>query len=189
LKLVYATALSPRDHIEFLIGLGESLYLDGCIDGCFSAAAEIFEDALVRAAAVDAAEREMIFEWWAASLDRVAQFGPEADRKPIYARILRRAEVELGRVEGSAAASYWLAAASHGVDDFDRAWGASIAGWVRARYMRSRGSELRDDLDQFVMNVLLPQRALQLTPEGDPRPLLAALQAQWEDIKRKWGGV
>ena len=32
--------LTPRDHVDYLVGLGVSLYLDGCIDGCFSAAAE-----------------------------------------------------------------------------------------------------------------------------------------------------
>ena len=34
--------LAPRDHVDFLVGLGLSLYLDGC-DGCFSAAAEMFD--------------------------------------------------------------------------------------------------------------------------------------------------
>ena len=188
LKLVYATSLTPREHVEFLIGLGESLYFDGCVDGCLSAAAEMFEDALGRAAAVDASERDAIFEWWAASLDRAAQFGLESERARIYARILQRAEVELGRAEGSAPASYWLAAAARGVRDYERAWGAAIAGWVRARYMGPRGAELREDLDEFVTRVLLPERARQQTPDGDPRPTYDRMLEHWEDIKRKWRG-
>ena len=187
LKLVHRPGLLPRDDVEFLIALGESLFLEGCLDGCFSGAAEMFDDALRRAAVVDTDQRELIFEWWAASLDRAAGLAPDAERGPIYARILERAETELGRPEGSASASYWLAAAARGTGNFERAWGAAIAGWVRSRYMGPRGAGLREDLDALVTQVLLPERARQLTSAGDPKFLLDALLDQWQGIKKRWG--
>jgi hypothetical protein len=187
LRQVDGTSLAPRDHVELLVGLGEALYLDGCLDGCYSAAAELFERALLRADAVDLAARERVLEWWAGALDRQAQYGPGAERKALYQRILRRSEEELERNDKSAVATYWLAAAARGVDDLERAWGAAIAGWVRARYMGPAGVELRADLEKLVTQVLLPERARQLVPDGDARPALASLQAQWDDIKKKFG--
>lgn len=70
LKGVEATRLSPREHVEFLIGLGESIYLDeqSGLDDRFSAAAELFEIALARADAIDSRSRDLLFEWWAVSL-------------------------------------------------------------------------------------------------------------------------
>ena len=188
LKLVYVPELAPRDRVEFLIALGESLYLDGCAGGCLSAAAELFEEALARSASAAVDQREAIFEWWAISLEGVAQSALDTERPQIYARILAKAEAEVRRPEGSATASYWLAAAARGAGHFERAWGAAIAAWVRSRYLGARGGPLREDLDQFVIQVLLPERARQLTPpEGDPRFLFEALVEQWEGIKRRWG--
>lgn len=186
LKQVYATKLTPRDHVEFLVGLGESLYLDGCLQGCFSGAAQLFESALARAHVIDDASRDLILEWWALALDMQAQYGPENERRPLYARMLRRVEQELERSDSSAVALYWLAASARGVGDLERAWGAAIAGWVRARFMGTRGTELRTDLDRFVTQVLLPERARQVTLDGDPRPALAGLQEQWEQLKKKY---
>ena len=186
LKEVEHAKLSPRDRVELLVGLGESLYLDGCLDGCYSAAAQTFELALDRALDADLTARALIFEWWAGSLDRQAQMGPPADRQPLYQRILRRSEEELAKNELSATATYWLAAASRGLEDYERAWGAAIAGWVRARYMGPEGAELRADLERLVSKVLLPERARQLAPDGDARPALATLQAQWEELKKKY---
>ena len=184
LRLVVPDQLTPRDHLEFLIGLGLSLYLDGCTDGCFSGAAEMFALALARAD--DAADRERVFEWWAGALDRQAQFGPESDRGVIYRRMLDRADAELASNDRSAAASYWLPAAARGVGDLERAWGAAIAGWVRARGLGAPGDALRADLDRFVTHVLLPERARQLSADADARPALARLTEQWEEIKKKY---
>jgi len=184
---VSAPALSPRDRVELLIGLGESLYFDGCSEGCYSAAAEMFELALINADAVEPSARETIFEWWAGTLDRQAQFGPESDRHRLYERILERAAVEVGREETTATASYWLAAAARGTGDLERAWGAAVAGWVRAGYLGPRGTQLRNDLDSLVIRILLPERAQQHAA-GDPLPALDRFQAQWDEVKRKYGG-
>jgi hypothetical protein len=189
LKRVDATHLSPRDEVELEIGLGESLYLDDAyaFDDRYSAAAEEFELALGRADLLDAASRDLLFDWWAQSLDRQAQQGPETDRHPIYQRIVDRATAELARSSASLSATYWLAAGARGIDDLPRALGAAVAGWVRAGTFGTRGDPLRDDLDRLIVQVILPERAQQLAFGADPRPALDLLQRQWEDVKEKWG--
>jgi hypothetical protein len=184
LKGVDAAKLSASDHVEFLVGLGESLFFDQ--SPRYSAAAEMFESALARAETSPNTARETLLEWWAEALDREAQSVPEADRKPLYARILRRAESELARDPQSSVAVYWIAAASRGAEDLERAWGAAIAGWIRAGSLGPRGVTLRDDLDRLVVNVILPERARQLAPGGDAQSAFTILKAQWEEIKKKW---
>lgn len=183
LKDINQTKLSARDHVEFLVGLGEALYLENS----FGAAEVYFSRALARVGASDAETRDMIFEWWATTLDHQAQFGPQAERRPLYSRILAKAEEELARRESSAVASYWLAAAAQGVDDLERAWGAAQAGWIHAGYLGPRGAQLRADLDRLVRQVILPERARRLTHEGDPRAALDIYLTEWEDIKKRWG--
>jgi hypothetical protein len=178
--------LSPADRTEFLVGMGVAMYVDGCADGCHSAAAEFFELALAAGGAPDPAARESIFEWWATSMDLQAQYGPEEDRVTTYRRILERAEAERARDLNSVSATYWIAAASRGTGDFNRAWGAAVAGWVRAKYLGARGETLRNDLQTLVYDVLLPERAKQLVPDADPRPLLEMLRKQWAEITDKY---
>ncbi len=188
LKQVNEALLNPRDQVDFLVGLGQSFYLEGCLDGCYAAAAEQFAQALARAdlAGVTLDTRELLLEWWAVTLDKRAQFGPASARRPIYARVLERAEQEIGRAETSAVGLYWLAAAARGIDDLERAWGAATSGWARARFLGARGEPLRADLDRFVTLVLLPERARELASAGDARAALASLEAQWADWKIKW---
>src|SRR6185369_1788979 len=116
---VSAIALEPRDQVELQIAIGVSLYLDdeGALGDRFSAAAEAFERALGRASLLDARSRDLLFEWWAGSLDRQAQQGPESGRRNIYERVLAAAEKELATDPAAASASYWLAAAARGTDD------------------------------------------------------------------------
>jgi hypothetical protein len=77
-------------------------------------------------------------------------------------------------------------AAARGTGDLDRAWGAAVAAWLRARFFEGAGAALRADLDRFVSDVLLPERAEQLAPGADPRPTLAQLEAGWEAFKARW---
>ena len=179
-----ASKLTPRDHVEYLVGQGEALYLSD--PPRFSAAAEFFETALARASSADPGEREMIFEWWAGALDRQAQLGLETERKFIYSRMLAGAEEERRRHDMSAVAWYWLAVAARGVDDLERAWGVAQAGWIRAAQLGARGVALRADLDRFVEQVVLPERAKQLTPDGDARQAFELLKQQWSDLKVMW---
>jgi hypothetical protein len=189
LKRVDAEALGARDRVELTIALGTSLYVDQTydFDDRFSAAAEQFELALAHADLLDARSRDQLFDWWAGSLDRQAQHGSEAARRPIYERILARAESELVNDSYSAAGAYWLAASARGVGDIPRAMGAAVAGWVRASAFGARGDALRLDLDRLMRQVILPERAHQLVPNGDAHPTLALLEQQWQQVQEKWG--
>jgi hypothetical protein len=188
LKLVDTAALGRRDAVEFMIALGQALYLDDqfTLGDRYSAAAAQFELALAWADVLDAGSRDLLFEWWALSLDQQAQQGSDAGRRSIYARILERAEEELAVAMSSASAAYWLAAAARGVDDLPRALGAATAAWIRAGSMGAAGAKLRADLDRLVREVLLPERARQLAPSIDPKPALLLLQVQWEEQKKQW---
>lgn len=188
LRSVSAGRLSPRDRVEFLIALGQSLYFDQTyrLDDRYAAAAEQFEAALARADLLDGPSRDRLFEWWAGALDLQAQQGPETGRKPYYERILRRAEIEVGRDDGAVSAAYWLASAARGAGDLPRAVGAASAAWVRAGSLGARGEALREDLDRLMTQVVLPERAIRLTVEGDAKQALAVLQAQWRELKEKW---
>lgn len=177
--------LSPSDRTEFLVGHGVVLYLDVCADTCLAAAAEFFDLALIAGGSPDQTSREAIFEWWASTLDRQAQTAPD-DSRLIYKRILDRAEAERARDIDSTSATFWIAAAARGVGDFERSWGAAVAGWVRAKYLGPRGEALRTELNRFVYDVLLPERAKQLIPDADPRPQLEVLRKQWADVIDKY---
>ena len=188
IKSIDAALLGARDRVDLLIALGTSLYLDEnySLDDRFSAAAEQFELALAHADLLDVRSRDQLFDWWAGSLDRQAQQGSDAARRFVYERILRRAERELERDGYSAAATYWLAASARGVDDLTRAMGAAVAGWVRAAALGERGDALRLDLERLMRQVILPERAKQMVPNGDARPTLERLEAQWQQEREKW---
>ena len=94
-------------------------------------------------------------------------------------------EDELRQDPGNAAANYWLAVAAHGAGDTDRAWHASSAGWVRARFNANTDESLRSDLDRFVTQVLIPERA-RLRPPREQSDALAALRAEWDAVKSQW---
>lgn len=183
-----SSALGERDRIELLIAFGQSLYFDESysLDDRFSAAAEQFEVALAHADVLDRASRDRLFEWWAGSIDRQAQQGAESTRQPLYTRIVRRAEHELAQDDGAVSASYWLAAAARGANELTRAVGAAAAGWIRAAALGARGETLRTDLDRLMRQVILPERARELTVEGDARSTLTQLETQWEELKGKW---
>lgn len=175
--------LSVRDHIELVVGLGELLFFDRR----FGAAAEFFEIALAHLDLLEPGAREGLLDWWAGALDQQAQLEPEAGRKAIYERILARVEDALRKDDRSAVASYWIAAAARGTGDLDRAWAAAIAGWTRAPLVGAAGVKLRGDLDRLVTNVIIPERAQQLAQGGDPRPVAATLQQEWDDVKASYG--
>ena len=183
LQSVVPDKLSPRDRVEFQVGLGVSLYHDNC-NGCFSAAAEMFAVAL--GSAEGAGDRDRVFEWWAGALEQLAQqIASENDRVAVYRRILDASAAEVAKHDKAVSASYWLVVGAAGAKDLDRAWGAAIAAWIRARGLGARGETLRADLDRFVQQALLPERAKAASPD-DAQGQLPALVAQWEEIKKKY---
>lgn len=175
--------LPPRERIEFVIGLGESLYLEES----FGASAEMFGLAMARAGEVSPAARERVLDWWASALDRRAHEMSGEERGSTYRRIVSRMEEELARDPSSSAAAYWLAAGARGLGDLERAWSAGIAGWIRARMAADRGVALRADLDRLIAQAIIPDRARQTAP-AEPRRTQAAdeLRAQWQRVKERW---
>lgn len=182
LKGVSTSTLTARDYEDYLIGLGESLYYEDH----FNAAAECFSIALTRDDGSEAGARDKLFDWWAGALDQQAQIGPEGDRKATYQAIVKRADAELALHDRSASAVYWLAAASRGADDLERAWGAAMEGWVRAPSIGPRGVTLRADLDRLVLLAIIPERARKLLPVGDVTQTVARLTGDWQTLKQRW---
>lgn len=177
LRAVDPGSLLPRDRVELLVALGQSLFLSEA----FGAAAELFDTALVHAPAASPRARMLLLDWWASALDREALSRPLDRRPPVFQRIVERMEAELRVDPGCAPASYWLAVAARGTGDLDRAWNAAIAGWVRAAFHPDTAESVRADLDRLVTQALIPERARQ-RPGGS----VEAMRDQWELIKSQW---
>lgn len=175
LQAVRVGALAPRARLDYLVGLGESLYLDDQ----FGAAAEIFESVLGREDEMGPAAHGRVVDWWASAMDRHAQQRPRVERAAVYRRLIDRLERALERQPGSAPAAYWLAAALRADGDLDRAWDAAVAAWVRAPLALDRAPALRADVDRLVQQAIIPERARQ--SEREPE-----LRAAWDDVKKKW---
>ena len=165
-----------RERIEFLVGLGETLYFEGS----FGAAADVFDSVLRQSGALKGEERDRVLDWWATALDRDARPHADIDRQAIYQRIRDGMHVELGTTPASVTAMYWLAAAARGQGDLQGAWDAALAGWVRAPLAGLRGAALREDLDQLVVTALVPERARAL---GQPPN---NIRQEWDRFRERW---
>jgi hypothetical protein len=174
LTAVRVSALSPRDQLDLLVGLGQSLYLGEA----FGASAEIFDTALGRGIDLNHRDRLMLLDWWANALDRDAQRRPADRRAPVYQRIAERMEDEVRLDPGNAPANYWLAAAARGMGDLDRAFDVAVAAWVRARLSPDTTDGLRADLDRLVAQGVIPERS-RVRPPRD-------LQTEWDSVKQQW---
>jgi hypothetical protein len=178
---VRSTALTLRDQVDLLVGLGQSLYLGEV----FGAAAELFDTALSRVALLPERDRVLLLDWWATALDREAQTRPAERRGRVFERIGERMEAELREDPASPVANYWLAVAARGVGDVDRAWSAAVAAWVRSTLRPETAESLRVDLDRLVTQALIPERA-RTRPARDQADTLAVLRAEWDLVKQQW---
>ena len=174
-------SLNPRDQVDLLVGLGQSLFLGET----FGAAAEIFEAALVHGATLPPRDRALLLDWWASALNREAQSRPGDRRAAVFHRIADRMEQELLGDPSSVPANYWLPAAMRGAGDLDRAWDIAIASWVRAALDPAGRAALRADLDRLVTEALAPERARQ-RPTREQSDALAKLHAEWNSVKEQW---
>ena len=104
LREVRPARLAASDRIDYLVGLGEPLYLEES----YGPAAEVFRTALDRSLDLGPRAFERVFDWWATALDRQAQSGMVDDREAVYARDPGPRPTELARIPGSSAAPYWL---------------------------------------------------------------------------------
>ncbi|MGH8311536.1 MAG: hypothetical protein ACRETX_17300 [Steroidobacteraceae bacterium] len=181
LGAVRAASLMPRDQVDLIVGLGQSLYLSEI----YGAAAELFETALSRASLLGPRDRLLLLDWWATALDREAQSRPADRRARVFERISARMIEEIQRDPGSPVANYWLAVSARGTGDIDAAWNSAIAAWVRSTLSPDTTSRLRDDLDRLVMQALIPERSRTIVAR-EPEDAVAALRTEWELIKEQW---
>lgn len=181
LATVRSAALSARDRIDLLIGMGQALYYAEL----FGPSAELFETALGPSSIMSSPDRDALLEWWAMALDRDAYSRPVDRRLVVFARVTARMDEEIANNPASAVANYWLAAAARGAGDLERAWAAAIAGWVRASLATSRTETLRADLDRLVSEALIPERAKGRSVR-EQQTASAALRAEWELVKEHW---
>ena len=181
LSAVDPRALPSRERLELSLGFAEALYLEDR----FGAAAELFEPLIVASSVLGPPAHDRVLDWWATALDRHAQQRPTDERSALYDRIITRMTEEIAQSPGSAPASYWLAAASRGRGDIERAWQSAIAGWIRARLSRDRGAALRADLDRLVVQAIIPSR-INLLGLKDPAPAVAGMLGEWEAFKMLW---
>ena len=177
--------LTATEMSELHLGMGELMY----VDHQFGAATELFEVALDRPDMVPARFRDRVLEWWAASLDRYAQFGPDTQRLAKYWRMLTRLEQESARGPASPAVAYWMAAAARGLNDPERSWSLAIAAWIQAPMIAgARAAALRSDLDHLIIEGIIPDRARHSAGDADAEALKLALAAEWATIKERWKG-
>jgi hypothetical protein len=180
LGTVRMAMLSPRDQIDLLVGIGQSLYFSNL----FGPAANFFDSALDRGAILNHRDRTQLLDWWATALDREAQASAPDRRARLAAQITMRMEDELRLDPGSAPANYWLAVAAREAGDIDAAWDAAVAAWVRAPF-GLYAMQIRTDIDRLVTSALIPERA-RARSTGDPVDETETLLAEWESIKQNW---
>jgi hypothetical protein len=168
--------LAERERLEYVVGLGEALYLDQAP----GAAAAVFDSILVASDAPLLDGRDLVLDWWASAIEEDARPRTEFERQALYQTVRTRMREELGRRPNSATAAYWSIAAARGQGDLQGAWDAALAGWVRAPLAADHGAALRGDIDRFVQRALIPERARAV---GQPPE---ALRVEWEAFKEKW---
>ncbi len=155
LRRINPDKFSQRERIDFIVGLGETLYFENAS----GAAAAVFESVLVVGGDLSGEARERVLDWWASALDQDARSRPEIERQTVYQRVRDRMALELAANPSSSAAPYWAAAAARGQGDLQSAWDAAQAAWVRAPLANDHGVALRTDLDRLVQKAIVPERA------------------------------
>ena len=181
LGAVRVEVLSPRERLEYLLALGEALFLEDD----FGAAAALLSSGVAAGRTEDPALAEALIDWWGSAVEREADLlAPEARRR-VFARFADRMRDELALMPGSASAAYWRAAALRGAGDAVGAWHSATAGWVRARLAGDRAAGLRADLDKLVLQGIIPDRVRPLAP-ADRVVAASQLRAEWELLKERW---
>jgi len=181
LGTVRVSSLDARDHIDFLMALGEALFFEDD----YGAAAQLFDSGLDGAIAQGPVTAEAMLDWWGSAMERHADGLAREERSVAFSRMRDRMSRELSRTPGSAAAGYWVAVATRGAGDPAGAWDAAIAGWVRARLAGSYAAKLRADLDKLVLEGIIPDRVRLLAPDRRAQAE-SDLRADWAVVKERW---
>ena len=178
---VRVSNIDGRDHVDFLMALGETLFFEEN----YGAAADLFESGLDGAIAQGPATGEAMLDWWGSSVERRADALDREAREAVFSHMRDRMARELARNPGSAAAAYWIVVATRGAGDPVGAWDAAIAGWVRARIAGGRAATLRADLDKLMLEGIIPDRVRMLT--ADKRGQAESdLRTEWAVVKERW---
>ena len=182
-----ASALSPREAVDWEIGVATSLFFDDRP----GPASVVFEQ-LLNEPLLAGRERERVLDWWATALDRVGRVLTQSERSRTYGLMQRRLEEELDKGATSAPASYWSVVAAWGGGDPERAWDLAVASWVGAPLAGLDRDRLRTDLDRLVLQGLIPDMAVLRTGEPADQVItvrtMATLAAEWEELKTFWTG-
>jgi hypothetical protein len=173
--------LDARDHVDFIMALGEALFFEDE----FGAAAAMFESGIDAALAQGAATGEAMLDWWGSAVERQAEALEREQRAVVFGRMRERMARELARNPASAAAGYWVVVAARGAGEPKAAWDAAIASWVRARLAGSRSAQLRADLDKLVLEGIIPDR-VRLLPEEQRGQAESDLRTEWAVVKERW---
>lgn len=176
LRRIAPERFQSRERLEFIVGLGETLYFDGAP----GAAAALFDGVLASPDAADLDGRDTVLDWWASAVDHDARPRPDAERQTVFLAMRTRMRDELGRRPTSATAAYWLVAAARGQGDLQGAWDAAMAAWARASLAPDHGAALRGDLDRLMQRAVIPERA------RTPGQAVDALREEWAQFKEKW---
>lgn len=178
---VRTRALEPRARVEYLLAVGQALFLEDE----FGAAAALFASGVVPARQVDSALGEAMLDWWGSAMERQADLSAPERRQQLFSALVADMRIELSQNPESAAACYWVAAGLRGAGDSLAAWEAATAGWVRARLAGSRSAALRADLDKLVLQGIIPDRVRAL-PGAERAAVASQLRADWELVKQRW---
>lgn len=181
LGTVRVSNLDARDHIDFLMALGEALFFEDD----YGAAAALFESGIDGAIAQGPQTGEAMLDWWGSATERHADALERDARMRAFGRMRDRMARELARNPGSAAAAYWVVVGTRGAGEPNAAWDAAIAGWVRARLAGSRSAQLRSDLDKLVLEGIIPDR-VQSMPAERRGQAESDLRAEWAVVKERW---
>jgi hypothetical protein len=179
-------SLAQQEIIEWQIGLGTALFLENQP----GPAAEMFATVLPSARdKLSPPELDKLVEWWASTAARVAESQTGSARKSAYDAMLADVREELERNPLSWPAAYWSVVAARGAGDLDGAWNAAVAAWIRAA-SQPEGQQHRDDLNRFVTQTLIPERAQARTGQRLDAKItqseIATLTEQWRAIVEQW---
>lgn len=181
LGTVRVSNLDPRDHVDFLMALGEALFFEDD----YGAAATLFESGIESAIAQGQQTAEAMLEWWGSATERHADSLDKEPRVAAFGRLRDRMARELARNPGSAAAAYWFVVGTRGTGEAIDAWEAAIAGWVRARLAGPYSAKLRADLDKLVLEGIIPDR-VRATAADKRAQMESDLKAEWAVVKERW---
>lgn len=181
LGAVRAGGLEPRVRLEYLLGLGQALFLEDE----FGAAAHLFASGVAAARDLDPGLADALIDWWGSAVERQADLSGAGARTALFTTLADAMRAEQSESPESAPTAYWLAAALRGAGDALGAWHAATAGWVRARLAGAQAAGLRADLDKLVLQGVIPDRVRTLSP-ADRAAAESQLRAEWELIKERW---